>query len=100
VDKIGITETIDALRRELLEAILAAEGEEVSFPVEELTVEFNVGVTKTAEGGGGLKFWIVNLDAKTGYKSEAIQKVTIHLGTPVREDGTPVKVTRTHAVKP
>lgn len=100
MDKIGITETVAALRSELAAAVLAADGQDISFPVNELIVEFNVGVTKSVEGGGGIKFWVVNLDAKASYKSESIQKVTMRLGPPVGVDGMPVKVRREQTAKP
>ncbi len=44
--------TIQALRAELSEAMLKAEGDPIQFPVGEVNLEFQVGVTKDAKAKG------------------------------------------------
>jgi len=85
-NRIGLKETIAALRKELIASIDASKGEELQFQVGQVMVEFNVEVESNVELGGGIKFWVVELSGKEGVKDKVIHKVTIPL-TPVRSDG-------------
>jgi hypothetical protein len=85
---IGLKEAVEALRAELNASILAAGNESLRFEVGQITMEFQVGIERTSEGSGGIKFWVVELGGKVGDKSTEIHKVTIPL-QPMR-DGRPV----------
>ena len=87
--RIGLQESIAALRREIIESITASQGEVLRFEVGEITMEFHVEVERSVEGKGGIKFWVVELGAGGGAKDKAIHKVTIPL-KPLRRDGKPV----------
>ncbi len=87
--QIGLKEAIAALRQELIESIVAAQGEKLRFEVGEVMMEFHVEVERSVEGKGGIKFWVVELGGGAGSKDKAIHKVTIPL-KPVRQDGRPV----------
>lgn len=89
MNRIELKDSIAALRKELIESILAAQGEGLRFEVGEVTMEFHVEVERSVEGKGGIKFWVVELGAGGTDKDKAIHKVTIPL-KPVRADGRPV----------
>src|SRR5438046_10416790 len=94
MNKIGLVETIDALRSELAEAVKKAKGQEIQFPIGSIQLEFQVGVTWDTEAKGGVRFWVLELGASGSYANESVQKVTINLEAPVDDEGRPVKVTR------
>lgn len=100
MDKIGLAETIDALRAELSDAVSRAAGQDIQFPVAGVQLEFQVGVTHDAHGDGKLKFWVLELGGGASYANEAVQKVTLTLDAPVDLDGRPIKVGRRSAAKP
>ena len=60
----------------------------------------HVGVTRTGEGSAGVKFWVVELGGAGGYAREEVQTVTVTLGSPVDQNGDPVKIYRGSARKP
>ncbi|GAB2781836.1 trypco2 family protein [Amycolatopsis magusensis] len=84
--------TVAALRRELLDAAVAAEDESVLFPVGEITVEFQVTVTREAEANAGVKFWVLEAGAAGSVARERVHTVTVTLAPPVDRTGEPVKV--------
>jgi hypothetical protein len=89
VGKIGLEETIAALRQELIASIVASQGEGLRFEVGEVTVEFHVEVERNTDAKGGIKFWVVELGGGAGQKDKSTHKVTIPL-KPIRRDGKPV----------
>lgn len=94
MEQIGLAETIEALRAELAEALEKAKGQVIQFPVGEVHLEFQVGVTKDAKAKAGARFWVLELGAEAGYATESIQRVTLTLGPPVDADGQRVLVER------
>lgn len=94
VDSIGLAEALEALRAELVVAKTQAEDSEVHFPIETLTVELKVGVTRTTEGNVGLRVPLVGaeLGGAVGNDRETVQTVTVVLGAPVDREGRPIKV--------
>ncbi len=80
--EIGLVEAIESLRAELADAFEEAGNEDIQFPVAQIDLEFQVGVTRDAHGSGKLKFWVLELGAGGGYEAETIQKITIGLGAP------------------
>jgi Trypsin-co-occurring domain 2 len=100
MEKIGLAETIEALRSELSAAVEKARGQEIQFPVGSIQVEFQVGVTCDAEAKAGVKFWVLELGASGSRSNESIQKVTVNLEAPVDSDGNAVKVRRRLQQKP
>jgi Trypsin-co-occurring domain 2 len=95
-DGIGLADALELLRAELAAAREKAAGTDVQFPIETLTVELKVGVTRSADGRAGFKvpFIEVELGGSTGYNRETLQTVTVVLGSPVDREGRPVKVAR------
>jgi hypothetical protein len=98
--QLELAETVEALRAELARAAAAGSGSDFQFPVAGVQLEFHVGVTKTGEGGAGVRFWVVDLGGSVRYAREEIQTVTVTLGAPVDQNGDPVKIYRGSAQKP
>src|SRR5205807_274682 len=100
MEKIGLVETIDALRSELATAAKKAQEQEIQFPISSIQLEFQVGVTRDMEATGGVKFWVLELGASGSYANESVQKVTLNLEAPVDAEGRPLKVSRRLQQKP
>jgi hypothetical protein len=100
VEQIGLTEAIETLRAELADAVEAGSGEALHFPVEGVTLEFHVGVSRDVHADGKVKVWVLELGAGGSYKTESVQKISIKLGAPVDAFGETVEVTRSSNSKP
>jgi hypothetical protein len=93
---VGLAEALEVLRAELASARAEGAGKDVQFPIQTLTVELKVGVTKTADGKTGFRVPFVGaeLGGSVGYDRERVQTLTLVLGPPVDREGRPVKVAR------
>lgn len=100
MERIGLAETVTALRAELAAAVAAGADEEIQFPVGPVQLEFHVGVTKSAEGKGGLKFWVLELGGGASRATETVHKLTVTLDPPVDAAGERVRVHRGLEEKP
>lgn len=87
--RIGLQEAIAALRAELIESVIASQGERLRFEVGEITMEFQIEVERSIEAKGGIQFWVVELGAGGAAKDRDVHKVVIPL-KPVRADGKPI----------
>ena len=94
IGRIGLAETIEALRAELAEAEKKGQGDDVRFRVGPISLEFHVGVQREGGVEGKLRFWVVELGATGRYTTESIQKISVTLN-PVRDDGTVVELSDT-----
>lgn len=94
---VGLADALEQLRSELALARVKAAGKPVQFPIETLTVEFKVGITKSRDGKAGftVPFVGVELGGSLGRSTETLQTVTLVLGPPVDEGGNPIKVAST-----
>jgi hypothetical protein len=97
---IGLAEAVAALRTELAGAVAAAAVEEIQFPVGPVQLEFHVGVTKSAEGKAGLRFWVLELGGGGSRATETVHKLTVTLEPPVDAAGERVHVHRGLDQKP
>ncbi len=95
--QIELKEAIATLRQELVESIVASRGEALRFEVGEISLEFQVEIERSAEGKGGIKFWVAEMGAGATLKDKHLHKVTIPL-KPVRQDGKPILTGSTDAV--
>jgi hypothetical protein len=89
LERIGLHEAIAALRAELIESVVASHRERLRFEVEEITMEFQLEVERSAEAKGGIKFWVVELSTGGTVKDKDVHKVVTRL-KPVRADGKPI----------
>lgn len=87
--KLGLKETVEALRRELSETILVAEGKQIRFEMGEIELEFQVMIEQTSEGKAGINFWVVELGGELAETNTAVHRIKIPL-KPVWRDGSPV----------
>lgn len=87
--RIGLQEAIAALRAELIESVVASQGERLRFEVGEITMEFQIEVERSAEAKGGIQFWVVELGGGGAVKDKDMHKVVVPL-KPVRADGKPI----------
>lgn len=85
-DDEGLVELSDAIgivREQLVTAQLAGRrvvaGQQLTFKVGKVSIEFTGEVKKVAGGGGGLKFWVLTADAKAERTRGATHKVSIEL---------------------
>lgn len=90
--EIGLSEAIARVREELAQAVEEGAGADIQFPVGQVTLEFQVGLTKTDGGHGGVKLWVLELGASREYADESVQTISIVLGPPVDGTGNPIKV--------
>jgi hypothetical protein len=91
VDRIGLADTIEALRVELADAIARGTGAPVRFRLGTVSLDFHVGVTRDVEHKAAARFWVVELGGGATYTAESIQKVTVTLD-PVGRDGTAIEL--------
>ena len=98
--EIGLVEAIEAVRGELTRAVAASADQEIQFPVDKVDLEFHVGVKRSADGSGGIRFWVIELGAKVIRESESVHTVKVSLGAPVDPDGETIKVMRSISGKP
>jgi Trypsin-co-occurring domain 2 len=93
---VGLDEALEGLRAQLASAHVRAAGTDVQFPVESLTVELKVVVTRSAEGRAGFRVPVVGaeLGGSGSRASETVQTVTLVLGGPVDRNGVPQRVAR------
>lgn len=89
INKVGLRETLEALRVELSKSILASEGEQIRFEVGEIELEVQFVVEQSKEGKGGLKFWVVEMGGGVTNKDTITHKIKIPL-KPIWKDGKPV----------
>ncbi len=84
--KIGLSEMVVALRKELLEAQQLGEEQDLRFRVDGIEVELDVATTKKAGAQGGVKFWVYNASAKAELGEVSTQKLRLKL-TPSTPEG-------------
>ncbi|MFJ8538799.1 trypco2 family protein [Streptomyces sp. NPDC093591] len=63
LDGIELTSAVRVLRDELVAAAAAADGERISFEVQEITLEFEVELRAEARAKAGFKAWVVSGEA-------------------------------------
>jgi hypothetical protein len=93
-ERVGLDDALEALRAELASARDKAAQTDVQFPIQTLTVELKVGVTKKKGGKAGFSVPLIGaeLGGSVGADRETLQTVTLVLGAPVNRDGIPLKV--------
>jgi hypothetical protein len=100
VEKIGLVETIDALRAELAEAVAKGNDAEFQFPVAGIQLEFNVTVTRDTTVEGGIKLWVVSVGGGASAGNATTHKVVVNLEPPVDQAGRSIQVHSRSAEKP
>lgn len=97
--EIELSEVIRGLRAELDQAMSAGEGERVQFEATAIEMEFQVGVTKTADVKAGVRFWVFEIGGGGSRANESLQRVKLSL-EPVLATGGRVKIAKRRAEDP
>jgi hypothetical protein len=100
VEGIGLAEAVVALRAELAAAAATGADQEIQFPVGPVQLEFHVGVTKSADAKGGLKFWVLEFSGGGSRATETTHKLIVTLEPPIDAAGERVRVHRSLDQKP
>jgi len=85
MDKIGLSDAIEALRAELAVAAAAAMKKGLRFRVDKATVELEVVTERTNDGSAGLKFWVVEATGRRSVMRGRSHRVTVSI-TPLVGD--------------
>jgi hypothetical protein len=98
-DGIALTDAVSELRSELERAITSAQDARLKFEAIDVTMEFQVGITRSKEGSGGLKFWVLELGGGLARSDAETQTVTLNL-KPILADGRPVQIAQAQSGSP
>ncbi|GAA2318901.1 MULTISPECIES: trypco2 family protein [Streptomyces] len=85
--EIRLADALKALRDELAEATLQAEGQPVRLHVENVNLDLQVTVTQAREGGGGVKFWVLSADGKASGSTSTTHTVSLQLKAETSDGG-------------
>ncbi|MFF5721503.1 trypco2 family protein [Streptomyces buecherae] len=88
--EIELADAVAAVRDSLVEAARRGEGQDVTFDVGPIEMEFLVEVRREARASGGLRAWVVTADTEGSAARSRSHRVMVTL-TPRRGDG-PVRV--------
>jgi hypothetical protein len=99
VDRVPLAEAIDVLRDELTTAMQAGGPSPLRFAVDELELELEVAMSRTGEGHGGIKFWLVDFGAKTEYSEGVTHRIRLNL-RPIDAEGRPINLGDVLLVEP
>lgn len=100
MESLGLVDVLNELRRELATAAQSVASEEVQFPVGEVTVQLQVGVTQSTDVNGGVRFWVLGIGGSHEHARESGHTITVELGPPIDSKGQPIKVASDLPVKP
>ena len=91
---LDLADAIDLLRGQVQSAHTRANSAGLQFPIQSLTIELKVGLTRKADGKLGFKVPLVGAEfgAGAGFERETVQTVTVVLGPPVDRHGRSVPV--------
>ncbi|MER8083695.1 trypco2 family protein [Streptomyces sp. NPDC058316] len=90
-DWLDLADALDLLRSQVAESQRRARRSEVRFGVEQITVDFELELTRTREGGGGLRFGIADARARQESGRRSVQRVSLTL-KPERPGGGDVQI--------
>lgn len=77
--RVPIAQAIDALRKELEEAMASGVSHGLKFRASEVELEMTACITKSGEAGGGIKWWLIDASVKGSLGSELTQQVRLKL---------------------
>jgi hypothetical protein len=76
---IPLPKMLAQLRSDLFAARAEGEDKTLRFLVEDIELELQMATTQEKEGGIGIKFWVLNADAKGKDSAVATQKLKLRL---------------------
>jgi hypothetical protein len=92
----SLADTIAAVRRELSLAQTAGQGQPIQFRTGPVELEFDVAVTRTRGGEGGVQIWVLTLGGKVEREHATTQriKVTLQPVNPETGEGEIIGISR------
>lgn len=91
---IPLSEMVESLRQELAVAIAKGSGQAVKFEVERAEVEVELVAKRSAEAGGGVKFWVISAEGKAALAEETSHRLKLSLRPVDGRSGGPLQVSR------
>ena len=88
----SLADTIAAVRRELGAAQAAGVGQPVQFRTGPVELEFDVAVTRTRGGQGGVQIWVLTLGGKLEQKHATTQRIKVTLQPVNPETGEDARI--------
>ena len=82
---VGLAEAIGNIRAELQRATAEGQDSKIGFDPGPVELEFQVGFQNTKAAGGGIRVWVVTVDAKADIQHSATHRLKFTL-TPVRRE--------------
>lgn len=86
-DWLDLADAVEVLRTQLAEAQRRAQDSDLRLVLGEITAEFEVELVRTRNGGGALRFGVVEADARRERATRSVQRVTLRLEPQLREGG-------------
>ena len=94
MDKIELPTMLGRLREDLLKTQTEGKGSDLQFRIEDIEIELQIVATEGGSGGGGVKFWVLNADAKINASEVKTQKLKLKLKPIDQKTGTNMDVGR------
>ena len=88
----SLADTIAAVRRELSSAQTAGQGQPVQFRTGPVELEFDVAVTRTRGGQGGVQIWVLTLGGKLEREHATTQRIKVTLQPVNPETGEDARI--------
>ncbi|MFJ9816361.1 trypco2 family protein [Streptomyces sp. NPDC101151] len=86
-DWLDLADAIEVLRAQLSEAQRRGQGSQLRFVLGEITAEFEIELMRTKNGGGTLRFGVVEANARAERTARSTQRVTLRLNPEQRGGG-------------
>ncbi|QNE73914.1 hypothetical protein F0344_04235 [Streptomyces finlayi] len=90
-DWLDLADAIDVLRDQLSEAQRRGQDSQLRFVLGEITAEFEIELVRTRNGGGALRFGVVEANARGERSARSLQRLTLRLN-PEQRGGESVAV--------
>lgn len=92
IDSLNLAEVICQLREEIQRAIDEGREKHLRFGIESAEVELKLGVVRSGQGKLGLKFWVLDTEARSQASREVVHTVKLRLRPHQMGDGRPGEV--------
>ncbi|MFI7410175.1 trypco2 family protein [Streptomyces sp. NPDC049627] len=91
-NRIELADAVQAVRDELITAAARSAGQDVTFEVGDIELEFSVELRKEVKGGVKVKAWVVEAGADAGGGSTRSHRVAVTLRAVDSRTGKPWRV--------
>jgi hypothetical protein len=92
----SLADTVAAVRRELSSAQTAGQGQPIQFRTGPVELEFDVAVTRTRGGEGGVQIWVLTLGGKLEREHATTQRIKVTLQPVNPETGEDAQIADAH----